>query len=324
MPKVSIIIPIYNVEKYIGRCVYSLMEQTFEDIEYIFVNDCSPDNSISILERVISEYPDRKDKCIIINHSCNRGLTAARNTGLLVAKGEYILHFDSDDWAEKTMISDMYNIAVKNDSDIVSCNFRMVYKDRTVDYNTVDFTENMVSNIRKYISFNWTVVWNMLVKHSIYIENNIRALENHSYCEDFNLSVKLMLNATKIVRLNKVLYNYNRMNSSSILHGLNKKTMNDEQVMYLDLINYLKEKHVYKYYEKQMGWRILKSKQEWVLDKETYDKFLFLHPESHKYIWSCPFINLKLKIMMWSLTHHLSFISRFMLFLRFLRHGKNI
>lgn len=324
MIKVSIVIPIYNVEKFIEKCVRSLMEQTFEDIEYIFVNDCSPDNSVSILKRVISEYPEKKDRCIIVNHLNNRGVSAARNTGLSKAQGEYILYFDSDDWAEKTMISDMYNIAVKNDSDIVSCNFRMVYNDRTVDYRTVDFTEDMVYNIRKYISSDWTVVWNMLVKHSIYIENNIRSLENHSYCEDFNLSVKLMLNAQKIVRLNKVLYNYNKMNSSSIMYGLNEKTMDDEQIMYLDLIHYLKEKHVYKYYEKQMGWRILKSKQEWVLDKDTYDKFLFLHPESHKYILSCPFINLKLKIMMWSLTHHLSFISRFMLFLRSLRHGKNI
>ncbi|WP_289090796.1 glycosyltransferase family 2 protein [uncultured Bacteroides sp.] len=324
MVKVSIVIPIYNVEKYIEKCVRSLMEQTFEDIEYIFVNDASLDNSISILERVISEYPDRKSSCIIINHLCNRGLTAARNTGLFAAKGEYILHFDSDDWAEKTMISDMYKVAVKNDSDIVSCNFRIIYDDRMVDYSTVDFTEDRVDSIRKYISLDWNVIWNLLVKRSIYIENNIQSLENYSFCEDFNLSVKLMLNAKKIVRLNKVLYNYNKMNLMSITRNLNEKSIIDERVMYMDLINYLKEKEVYKYYEKQIGWRILRNKQEWVLDKDTYDKFISLHPECHKYIWSCPLINFKLKVMMWTLTHHLSFISRFMLFLRFLRHGKKI
>lgn len=250
MVKVSIVIPIYNVEKYIEKCVRSLMEQTFEDIEYIFVNDCSPDNSISILKRMISEYPERKDRCRIINHSRNRGLTAARNSGLFAAKGEYIIHFDSDDWAEKTMISDMYNFAVINDSDIVSCNFRMVYSDRIVDCSTVDFTEDKVDSIRKYISHGFNYLWNLLVKRSIYVGNNIRSLENYSFCEDFNLSVKLMLNANRILRLNKILYNYNRMNFISITHISNGDLMNDELVMYMDLIIYLKEKDVYKYYGK--------------------------------------------------------------------------
>lgn len=318
--KVSIVVPIYKVEKYIEKCVRSLLEQTLSGIEYIFVNDATPDKSMQILDSIISEYPSRIKDCIVLNHSQNKGLPAARNTGLSIARGEYIIHFDSDDWAEKTMISNMYDIAVRNSADIVSCDFRMVYSNRNIIYKTIDFTEDRIENIRKYISSGWTVIWNLLVKRSIYINNNIKSFEGHSYCEDFNLSIKLMLNADKIVHLNKVLYNYNKTNTSSIMHGLNEKTMNDEQVLYIDIINYLKEKGLYKYYEKQMSWRVLKSKQEWILDRGTYNKFLNLHPDSHKYIWSCPFINFKLKVMMWSLTHHLSIISRFMLILRRLRH----
>lgn len=114
------------------------------------------------------------------------------------------------------------------------------------------------------------------------------------------------------------------MNFISITHISNGDLMNDELVMYMDLIIYLKEKDVYKYYGKHLEWRILKAKQDLVLNKNTYDKYLSFNPECHKHIWSCPFINFKLKVMMWSLIHKLSFIARFMLFLRFLRHGKNL
>lgn len=145
--------------------------------------------------------------------------------------------------------------------------------------------------------------------------------EGYSYCEDFNLSVKLFLNAHKIVHLNKVLYNYNQTNVSSIMRSLNKKTMNEELIMYLDVIDYLKRRGEYSNYEKQLCWRVLKSKQEMVLDINTYSDFLQFYPESHRYILSCPYLNVKLKIMMWSLTHHLSCISKFMLLLRRLKHG---
>lgn len=130
----------------------------------------------------------------------------------------------------------------------------------------------------------------------------------------------LLLHANKIIHLSKILYNYNRLNISSIMHNLNEKTMNDEQVMYLDVIDYFKKEGVYQYYKKQLCWRILKSKQEWVLSTSTYNKFLDLYPESHNYILSCPFLNIKLKIMMWCLVHHVGVISKFMLLLRYLKN----
>ena len=100
--------------------------------------------------------------------------------------------------------------------------------------------------------------------------------------------------------------------------------MHDEQIMYLDVINYFKKNNVYEIFQEPLCWRILKSKQEWILNTQTYDKFLSLHPESHQYIWSCPYLNFKLKLMMWGVTHHFSLLSRFMLLLRHLRHGKSI
>lgn len=92
MSKVSVIVPVYKVEKYIERCARSLFNQTLDDIEYIFVDDCSPDRSIEILNQVIGDYPRRKDQVQIIHHASNQGLALARQTGLKAATGEYIAH----------------------------------------------------------------------------------------------------------------------------------------------------------------------------------------------------------------------------------------
>ena len=96
-PKVSIIVPIYGVEHFIERCARSLFEQTLDGIEFIFVNDSTPDNSISILLRVLEDYPNRQNQVRIVQHEVNKGLPFARQTGIRLAKGEYIAHCDSDD-----------------------------------------------------------------------------------------------------------------------------------------------------------------------------------------------------------------------------------
>ena len=99
--KISVCIPVYGVEKYIERCIRSLWEQTMQDgIEFIFVNDCTKDKSIEIIEQVLEEYPHRKKQTTIIHHPKNSGLVAARNTALAHAKGQYIIHCDSDDWCD--------------------------------------------------------------------------------------------------------------------------------------------------------------------------------------------------------------------------------
>lgn len=113
MPKVSVIIPVYGVEKYIERCARSLFEQTLVDMEFIFVNDSTKDNSIDILLKVINEYPQRKNQIKILHHEVNKGLPAARQTGIKVAKGDYIAHCDSDDWVTSNAYQEMYETALR-------------------------------------------------------------------------------------------------------------------------------------------------------------------------------------------------------------------
>ena len=105
--RVSIITPIFKVRNFIERCVCSLFEQTLQDVEYIFVDDASPDDSIEILKSCIERYPERKAQVTILTHEQNKGLPAARNTGLAVATGEYVFHCDSDDFVETDMLEEM-------------------------------------------------------------------------------------------------------------------------------------------------------------------------------------------------------------------------
>lgn len=122
--KVSVIIPVYNVERYIERCARSLFEQTMSDgIEFIFVDDCSPDNSIALLSSVLSQYPERKNQTKILKHKQNQGQALARKTGIEAAKGEYIIHCDSDDWAAPEMYEKLYGLASEYDYDMVWCDY---------------------------------------------------------------------------------------------------------------------------------------------------------------------------------------------------------
>lgn len=126
MPKVSVIIPVYKVEKYIERCARSLFEQTLDDIEYLFIDDCTPDQSIEILKQVLDEYPQRKSQVVVHRMEKNSGQAAVRKWGMLNATGEYVIHCDSDDWVDIDMYRAMYEKALVDQADVVVCDFARV------------------------------------------------------------------------------------------------------------------------------------------------------------------------------------------------------
>ena len=318
MPKVSVIIPVYKVEKYIERCAKSLFEQSLEDMEFIFVDDCSPDYSISIVKSLLEDYPNRKPQVKFLAHEKNRGLTNTRNTGLAVATGKYVAHCDSDDWVDLTMYEKLYNHAINEDADICFSNFKFAFNDRFESYKTTPVYAEKSKTINSYIGTTWTVLWNMIVKRQIYAEYNLQSPESISYCEDFWLSIRLFFYANKIIKVDEDLYFYNQMNVSSIMHGMNRKSESDERWVYLDTIRFFKEKGVYGKYVKTMCWRVLKSTQDAALYLDRYKDFLSLYPESHKYIWSCPFINnQKSRIIMSLLAFYpLRFVGIFIIWLR--------
>lgn len=126
MPKVSVIIPVYGVEKYIERCANSLFSQTLDDMEFIFVDDCSPDKSIDLLKNVLENYPNRKSQTRIERMPRNSGLAAVRKYGASLATGDYMIACDSDDYVEREMYEALYSLAVQNELDLVQCDIDLV------------------------------------------------------------------------------------------------------------------------------------------------------------------------------------------------------
>ena len=128
MKKVSVIMPMYNVEEVMARSVQSLFSQTLKDFEVVFVDDCSVDNTGEELRRIISDY-NREDISVkIIRHEPNKGVAAARNTGLGNATGEYVYYLDSDDYFDDDALSSMYEAAKKNDADVVGCEWLLSFE----------------------------------------------------------------------------------------------------------------------------------------------------------------------------------------------------
>lgn len=234
---ISVCVPIYGVEKYIEKCVRSLMSQTMSDgIEFIFVNDCTKDRSIEILEAVIQEFPERKNQVKILRHDKNLGLPSARNTALRYAQGKYVLHCDGDDWIEPDMCECMYEKAIETGADIVGCGFYENYSDREVV--VIDnFDVPPMDGVKRFLTmtemhFN---VWQRLVKRSLYIDNGITFDPRFNMGEDCYANFMLHLNATKLATVRKALYHYRLTNQDSLVRSSGKKGERDLSIM-LDLI----------------------------------------------------------------------------------------
>ena len=120
--KVSILIPVYGVEKYIKRCAISLFEQTYSNLEFVFVNDSTCDGSIAILNETIKLYPKREQQVKIIHHKKNRGLAASRNTAVEMATGEFLVHVDSDDWLDSKAVEVAVKMQVQTNTKLFTQN----------------------------------------------------------------------------------------------------------------------------------------------------------------------------------------------------------
>lgn len=237
-PKVSVIIPVYRVESYIEKCVRSLFAQTLHDLEYIFVDDYSPDNSISIIERVLEDFPERKRQVKKICHSKNDGVAKSRQDGIDVALGEYIIHCDPDDWIELDMYELLYRKAKDTDADMVICDYYNVngavitYKSQQPkELTSISVLESIagINNINLHSG-----LWNKLIKRSI--ADKAKFPYDISWCEDLCYLLGLMDNDLKIAYINKPFYYY-RFNPTSIGHTFSEKALKKD----INLIDHLKE-----------------------------------------------------------------------------------
>lgn len=218
--KVSVLVPIYGVERYIQRCAESLFKQTMkEGIEFIFVNDATPDNSMGLLHEVIERFPERKSQIRIIEHPVNKGISTTRATAVLAAKGEYVAYCDSDDWVESSMFLDMYELAKKEDSDIVVCDY---YKEFNLGkvricQNKEENREAIASSLLRFENIH-PFLWIRMIRRSFYLEGKFFADSRISFCDDLAVTIPMHLSTDKVSLLTKPLYHYNVINLGSLTH----------------------------------------------------------------------------------------------------------
>lgn len=238
-PKFSIILPIYNVEKYLKVALDNLKNQTFSDFEAICVNDGSPDNSLAILE----EYAKLDSRFKIINQE-NQGQGAARNNALKVARGEYIMYLDPDDFWSNNTLEEIYSAFTNHDVDIVQFNFVLCEESDGKDIEVRKLHELIAKNFNFKLNheqiFKWnditknvlpdliSIVWDKAYTRKFLIENNIKCGENR-ISEDVIFSISSTLKAKSIIYLNNVLYHY-RMRAGSVMQSVSKNALGTVEI----------------------------------------------------------------------------------------------
>lgn len=226
MSKVSIIIPIYGVEQFIEKCARSLFEQTLSDMEYIFVNDCTPDKSIEVLMSVLEDYPQRKHQVKILHNKENQGQGVTRKRGIFAATGDFVIHCDSDDWVELDIYEKMYKKAVETQSEIVMCDFFKNSPDgRENIMNMADDTNKVQAFVNLYTSARMGTLCGHLVARHI-VQDKSLIWPEWNYTEDLVLVFQYVMKANRLAAINEALYHY-RDNLQSISYKSNDKLRKD-------------------------------------------------------------------------------------------------
>lgn len=226
--KVSVIVPVYNVEKFIDKCLNSLVNQTLKEIEIIVVNDGSPDNSQKIIDEYVKKYPD-KIKSFIKE---NGGQGSARNMGIEKAVGEYISFVDSDDWLDLDTLEKMYFLAKKDKSDIVICDMVDHYSNYTIYHNCTKY--NSVFEVTPSAC-------NKIFRKELI--KDFRFLSKLWY-EDFDFTTKILFNTNKISNISEGFYHCNCGHESTMNNNNSKKNL-DMIIVIEDIIDYLKKNDKY-------------------------------------------------------------------------------
>ncbi|OUN81526.1 glycosyltransferase [Bacteroides sp. An51A] len=272
-PKISVIVAIYNAEKYLYRCLNSLAEQTFEDYEVLLIDDGSPDSSGNICDRFAKKYPFMR-----VIHKKNGGVSSARQCGIDHAQGEYTIHVDADDWVEPNMLEELYQKAKQEDADMVICDyFEIKLKERYVKQEPTALTADIVlknlltSKLMGYC-------WNKLIKRACYNDYNLTFPAN-MILEDLFVVCRLCLNNIHIVYLNKAFYHYDRtINKESLSLNYNEHSL----VSRIAFISYMEKELPQAYQEELNSMKCSVKKIAWCSQAYSKEDFINLYKEINK------------------------------------------
>ncbi|MGG0464509.1 glycosyltransferase family 2 protein [Priestia aryabhattai] len=244
-PKVSIVVAAYNVEKYISRCINSLLNQTLEEIEILVINDGSKDNTVSVVDTI-----QKSDSRVKLITQSNGGLSAARNTGIDNAKGEFIAFLDGDDYVESNMYEMLYNQMVKEEADLSICNFYKVWENEKFEeqkrtencLKTSLIEKSYITNFLTKHDEAFVVAWNKLFRLSIITRNKLK-FENRAFFEDVGFIPRYLYFSRHITHVNEPLHFYIQRAGSitksynPIIEKSSENTINIVRDFFQDKIN---------------------------------------------------------------------------------------
>lgn len=319
-PKVSVIIPVYNCEKFIRKCCNSLFNQTLNELELIFVDDCTPDDSINIINNELEKFPSRKTQVKIINHKINLGVTEARKTGIRNATGSFLIHCDSDDWVDKNMYKSMYEKAIENNAQLVICGYVSEYKNKSVK-GFYPVNEEQNTFLQLDLSPQFGSLCNKMASRNLIFDNKIDFFVNINMGEDLGYATQLRLFSNKTIVLNEVLYHYNIQNTQSIFTTFNLQKNNDIIDCVKKIGELFKGKIISREQQFQLDYLKFQSKQYLLINKNirNLNRWRKIYPETHKYILQFKHYPLNLRIISWLISKKLILVARFLLHVKDLK-----
>ena len=264
--KVSVIVPVYNTEKYLKKCIDSLLNQNFEDYEIIVINDLSPGNA----EEIIKSYNDKK--IVYIKNKTNKGIGYNRNLGIKKAKGEYVCFIDSDDYVKEDFISKMYNYSKENNLDLCVCDYVNVDEEgnKLKEFNLSDFCITNYEENNKILCEINLAPWNKLYKKDMLVKNKIEFSETLKY-EDLSFVALSIKNSKKIGKINEQLNYYT-------IHNNSETTTRDKRVFDIfKQLDIVRDEYKSGKYLDELTVSVLLNytiQQRYQIDKDTQSKFI--------------------------------------------------
>lgn len=303
-PKVSVIIPVYRAGQDIARCCRSLFGQTLDQIEYIFIDDCSPDDSVAIINTVLEEYPQRESFVKILHQPNNSGVSACRQLGLNNATGDYVIHCDSDDWAEPDMYELLYKTAEAEKAEVVCCDYRVEYGNSAEE---VVFPDAYVERPSFCIAPIEGAVWNKLISRSLINRCSAQFYEGINLGEDFGFVTLCRVMSQKNVVLHKSLYHYNQQNLNSITHNYTKERFMQVIRLTEQIVREYTARGIEQDYIKELNFLKFQSKAFFLIYDSVLDIKLWkkTFPECNKYSMEYDY-PLYVRMASWLIANNLS------------------
>ena len=309
--QVTILMPIYKVEQYLKKTLDSVFTQTYPYLDYVFVNDCSPDNSLQVLKDAIDKYKIEANRYTIVNHVQNEGIAVSRTDCIANAKGDYVYFVDSDDWIEKDTVEQMVYATKQGTIDIVGCDYMKDFLSGQTTCHHDNYAETCRDNLFKCLNYDIaTVLWKLLIRRELF--DNFKITPHVDIVEDYIMSVKLYYYAKSFVAIPKAFYHYVQYNQARVsLQSLWSITMHIKGVGEVE--QFCREKDLY---DDDVAHKLLlrkfNIKSNFVLNKQLLDNKAYqkTFPEA-KGIWREMNYSKKERAKFWLAEHGLYFLLKF-------------